>query len=84
MHALSAVAIYFVVWWIVLFAVLPWGTRPVADPDSQTGWRGAPVRPSLGRKVIATTILAAIVWGLIIAAFEYDLLDLRAIQVPND
>jgi predicted secreted protein len=83
MHPLSALAIYFVVWWIVLFAVLPWGTRPVAEPDSQTGWRGAPARTGLGRKVIATTILAAIVWGLIVAAFEYDVLDLRAIQVPN-
>lgn len=83
MHPLSALAIYFVVWWIVLFAVLPWGTTPVADPDSQTGWRGTPARPGLGRKLIATTIVAAIVWALIIAAFAYDVLGLRDIQVPN-
>jgi len=62
MHPVTGLAIYFVVWWIVLFAVLPWGTRPVAAPDSQTGWRGAPAQPRLGRTVLATTIVAAIVW----------------------
>ena len=33
MHPLTGLAIYFVLWWLVLFAVLPFGTRPVAEPD---------------------------------------------------
>ena len=42
--------------------MLPIGTHPVADADSQTGWRGAPEHPRLLRKVIITTLVAAVVW----------------------
>lgn len=76
-------AIYFVIWWIVLFAVLPWGTHPVATPDSETGWRGAPARPRMGIKIIATTLIAVVVWGMVIAAYEYDLLGVRITDSPK-
>jgi predicted secreted protein len=77
MHWLTALAIYFVVWWLVLFAVLPWGTRPVADADQATGWRGAPEAPGLGKKMLATTAVAAVVWGLIIWAITSEVLSFR-------
>lgn len=54
--------LYALIWWVCLFAVLPWGVRPHAQPDPVTGWRGAPEQPKLLRAVIATTIVAAIVW----------------------
>ena len=59
-------AIYFVLWWIVLFAVLPWGVKsqgeageisPGSDP-------GAPVRPMLLRKAIATSLVSAVIMGI--------------------
>lgn len=77
MHWLTALAIYFVVWWLVLFVVLPWGTRPVADADRQTGWRGAPEAPGLGKKMLATTGVAAVVWGLIVWAITSEVLSFR-------
>jgi len=76
-HPLTGVAVYFVLWWLVLFAVLPWGTRPVAEPDAQTGWRGAPERPQLGRKVLATTLVSAVVWALVYLAVTSDTLGFR-------
>jgi predicted secreted protein len=63
MPVVTAVAMYFVIWWIALFAVLPLGTRPVADADSQSGWRGAPERPQMLRKALITTVVAAIIWA---------------------
>jgi predicted secreted protein len=54
--------LYILIWWVVLFAVLPFGTKPVVRADQQTGWRGAPENPHLLRKAIATTIVSAIVW----------------------
>jgi predicted secreted protein len=54
--------LYVLIWWVMLFAVLPFGTRPVARPDEHTGWRGAPERPHLLRTAIATTIVATIIW----------------------
>ena len=58
----TAIVVYVLIWWTVLFAVLPFGTRPVADADQASGWRGAPARPMLWRKVLATTMVAAILW----------------------
>ena len=53
MSLATAVAIYFIIWWTVLFAVLPWGVRS----QEQTGTvakgtdPGAPAFPQLGRKL---------------------------------
>lgn len=62
MHWFTAVVLYTMIWWTVLFAVLPFGTIPVADADSATGWRGAPAKPLIGRKLLATTLVAAVLW----------------------
>ncbi len=41
----TAIAIYFVIWWIVLFAVLPWGVRSQEESGSVSPGTdpGAPV-----------------------------------------
>ncbi|MCX7380449.1 MAG: DUF1467 family protein [Alphaproteobacteria bacterium] len=65
MPVITGFALYFVIWWITIFAVLPLGTKPVADADSQTGWRGAPEKPELLKKALITTAVAAIIWVLI-------------------
>lgn len=54
--------LYVLIWWVCLFAVLPWGAHPRSEPDAHTGWRGAPDHPHLLRAAIATTIVASIVW----------------------
>jgi len=59
----TGLVLYLLIWWTVLFAVLPIGTRPVADADQATGWRGAPENPHLLRKAVATTLLAAVIWA---------------------
>jgi predicted secreted protein len=59
-------AIYFIIWWTVLFAVLPWGITsqheageilPGTDP-------GAPVMTGLKTKLVWTTLIATIVFLL--------------------
>ncbi|HET6236959.1 MAG TPA: DUF1467 family protein [Acetobacteraceae bacterium] len=62
MNWFTGCVLYVLIWWVILFAVLPFGTRPVAQADKLTGWRGAPEQPQLLRKAIATTIVAAIIW----------------------
>jgi predicted secreted protein len=73
----TAVVLYLLIWWVALFAVLPIGTRPDAEPDAASGWRGAPIKPRLGRKLIATSLVAAVVWGGCVALVESDLLSFR-------
>jgi predicted secreted protein len=62
MNWFTGLVVYVLIWWTVLFAVLPIGTRPVVDADERTGWRGAPERPRLLMKVIVTTLVAGVVW----------------------
>ena len=63
---LSAVAIYFIIWWLTLFTVLPIGVRSQADEDdlilgTETG---APANPPLGFQVPLTTGISFLVFGL--------------------
>lgn len=62
----TAFVAYVIIWWTTLFAVLPIGTRPMADADPQTGWRGAPDRPRMGRKVLITTAIATGLWLILL------------------
>jgi len=65
----SAVAIYFVVWWIVLFAVLPWGYRTQAEVGEITPGTepSAPSRFPMLRVALVTTVVAAVVFSGIYA-----------------
>jgi predicted secreted protein len=65
MSIFTALAIYFIIWWVVLFAVLPWGVHsqhesgemaPGTDP-------GAPVLTNLKQKLVWTTVVATVVFA---------------------
>ena len=67
MPVTTALAIFFLIWWVVLFAVLPFGVRsqhedgemvPGTDP-------GAPVLSRLGRKLLWTTAVAVVIFGFL-------------------
>ena len=67
MSVSTAIAIYFLVWWVTLFAVLPWGVRnqeesgsivPGTDP-------GAPALHRMWRKLGWTTVFATIIFGIL-------------------
>ncbi len=72
MNGFTSFVLYTLIWWTVLFAVLPFGTRPVADADAATGWRGAPERPLIGRKLLATTVISAVLWGAAMLVIRSD------------
>jgi predicted secreted protein len=65
-------AIYFVLWWIVLFAILPWGVRSQHEHDGEVvpgTDPGAPVLPQLRKKVIWTTIVTTVVFVAVYYAY---------------
>jgi predicted secreted protein len=75
MSLVFAIAIYFVVWWIVLFAVLPFGVRTQEEAGDVVAGTppSAPAKFSLLRVVIINTIVAFIVFLFIWAVIEFDL-----------
>ena len=59
----GGLALYFVIWWILLFAVLPFGVRSQAESGEIVAGSepGAPSVPALREKAIWTTLLASVV-----------------------
>ena len=75
----TAFAIYFVMWWIVLFLTLPFGVRSQhEDGDSTPGTDpGAPVLPLMARKLIWTTVLSAVIYAAALLAYNAGYLNIE-------
>jgi predicted secreted protein len=78
----SALAIYFVLWWIVLFVTLPFGVRSqhedgVAVPGSEPG---APIAPLMLRKLVWTTLLSAAIFAVCAAGYYAGVFNLDRIM----
>jgi predicted secreted protein len=77
-----AAAIYFIVWWIVLFAMLPFGVRTSEEAGeklSPGAADSAPHRPRLLPKMIATTIVSAIIFAGLYAIIVHHVITLNDI-----
>ncbi len=70
--------VFMLVWWTMLFTVLPLWTRPHPEADEATGWRGVPERPLIMRKFLVTTLVALVVWGAIMWVIQSPYLSFRA------
>ncbi|MGB9116223.1 DUF1467 family protein [Bradyrhizobium sp.] len=75
-------AIYFVLWWVVLFLTLPFGVRsqhedgggaPGTDP-------GAPIASQMGRKLIWTTALSAVIFAAGLTAYHAGFLSIERLS----
>ena len=70
----TGIAVYFIVWWVSLFVVLPFGVRnahEMGEAVEQGNETGAPVSPMLLKKVLATTVLAGVLFMLIWGQMTY-------------
>jgi predicted secreted protein len=71
MKLASAIAIYFVIWWTVLFAVLPFGVRnshEAGETVQKGNEAGAPVAHGLVRKFVITTLISFVVFAVLYTA----------------
>jgi predicted secreted protein len=72
----TGLVVYFLVWWVILFAVLPLWVTP-ADPDDPGYAAGAPGQPRLLLKVAVTTATSAVIWLVIYALVRSPWLSFR-------
>jgi predicted secreted protein len=76
---ISGIAVYFIIWWVVIFAVLPWGVTSAGDQEVVQGQeRGAPRNPRILTKMAVTTVVAAVIWAIVYWIIEYSGISLRA------
>jgi predicted secreted protein len=84
MPVTTAIAIFFLIWWIVLFAVLPWGVRSQAEGGEVAPGTdpGAPAIPDLRRKLIWTTVVSAGVFAVCYVVYVERLVTLDGLLAP--
>ncbi len=75
MNWFTGIASYVVIWWLVIFTILPWGVRPAEDEMGQRA--GAPSNPRLGLKAAVTTGVAAVLWGILYVIVSSDIWSFR-------
>jgi predicted secreted protein len=71
MNPISGVAIYFIMWWLVLFMVLPFGVKNAHETGEvveEGNDPGAPSVPGMLKKVVITTVLATLLFALFYAS----------------
>ena len=78
----TSLAIYFELWWVTLFLTLPFGVRsqhedgvgaPGTDP-------GAPIASQMGRKLIWTTVISAVIFGIGMLAYRAGYLNIERLS----
>jgi predicted secreted protein len=82
----TAFAIYFVLWWIVLFLTLPFGVRSQHEDGEGAGQLipgtdpGAPVLARMGRKLLWTTIISTVIYGIALWAYYQGFLNIERLS----
>lgn len=70
-------ATYVIIWWLVVFAVLPFGVRPAEEGDVGRA-AGAPAQPRIALKAVITTAIAAAIWLFVYWAVSVGLVNFRS------
>lgn len=89
MNFVLGLVLYIMIWWITLFAVLPFGVRTQGEAgDTVHGTpESAPEKPRLLRTVFINTIVASLTFAFVWYALENDWLGLKVppgMEAPGD
>jgi predicted secreted protein len=78
MFLVTILAIYLIIWWVVLFGVLPIGVNQTTHPQPGHD-AGAPQHPYLARKLVLTTLISAAILFILYLAVKYGVLPIHAL-----
>lgn len=70
---ISGIVVFLMIWWVTLFAVLPWGNR--RDEERLVGTvHSAPDQPRLIRKFLITTAISCLLWLVVYGLIESNII----------
>ncbi len=75
---ISSIVVYILVWWVVIFAILPMGNTPIEEGGAD-GMAGAPQEANIKKKFKIAAIVAAGIWCIIFLLIEMEIFDFRDI-----
>lgn len=70
MTIVTALFIYALVWWTVIYAVLPFGNKAPENPETGHA-SSAPANPRIKQKLLWTSLISVVVTGIILAGIHY-------------
>ena len=75
MDIVTAIASYFIIWWLALFMVLPIGAKSQVESGEviKGSAKSAPINPQIVKKLIWASILAFFFWSLLQIGVFYSL-----------
>jgi predicted secreted protein len=78
----TALAIYFVLWWVVLFVTLPFGVRSQHEEGGGPAGTdpGAPIMARMGRKLLMTTLISAVIFAIGMWAYNAGYLSIEKLS----
>jgi len=81
MNYFTLFGVYFIMWWVVFFVVLP--LKIVTNSDKGIHERGiggsVPINPNLLYKILITTILTLLLLLVLIAMFYFNIMNIDSI-----
>ena len=82
MSTTTMVAVYFLIWWVTLFAVLPWGVRSQQESGDYSAGTdpGAPAMARMASKLVWTTVVATAIFALFYLVYAFKLISIEAVM----
>ena len=75
----TGIVAFIIIWWLVLFTVLPWGVQRNEAPSMGED-PGAPLRHRIWLRALVTTGITAGLWCGLFLAIEFEVFSFRDIS----
>jgi len=79
MTIFTSIIVFLLVFWTVLFVVLPWGNRSTTE-KTEKEFGGAPINPRIKQKFIITFITSLVIWSIISFLIHTEVIDFYEIS----
>ena len=76
MNLYSGILVFAMIWWLVLFTVLPWGIRRTENPDPGHAVE-APANPRIVLRFLVTTVISVVLFAIAWWLIDSDLISFR-------
>ncbi len=78
MNIFTSVIVFLMIFWTVLFCVLPWGNAKSQTPEKGHA-TSAPANPRILKKFIVTGVLSIAIWIIVYVMIEVKIIDFHEI-----
>lgn len=79
MNIFTSIIVFLMIFWTLLFMVLPWGNKARDVPEE--GMAGsAPANPRIKQKFIITFLVSCVIWVIIAALIHFEVIDFYEIS----